>query len=68
MIGSNITGDIKCISSDILAKCLMAFNTTAAVPFIKSEPLPVNIVPSSNSNATTGQVSFLSALSFNLLL
>src|SRR3712207_6910192 len=28
IIGSSITGDIKCISSDIFARCFTAFNIT----------------------------------------
>ena len=67
-IGSNIAGDIKCNSSSILAKVFIAFKVAAAVEFIKSDPLPVIILPSVNSIATTGHASFLSAVSFNLLL
>ena len=49
IIGSNITGDIKCISSAILAKCFIEFNNAAADASKSSEPFPVIIVPSFNS-------------------
>ena len=62
----DITGEIKNISSAILAKCLIAFIVAAAAASINDELLPVTIVPSCNSKATAGQISFSPAISFNL--
>ena len=64
-IGSNITGEIKWISSEIFAKCLIAFTKTEAELSKVSVLLPVIIVPSANSRAITGTISFLPTVSFN---
>ena len=44
-----ITGKESIYQSPTLAKVFIAFNVTAAVEFIKSDPLPVITLPSVNS-------------------